>query len=141
MIYLLDTDHLSILERGGETAQRLVSRLSILSSDSINVTVITYEEQTRGWLGYIAKARNLEEQIIAYRKLEEHIATFSKLKVFGFDSESAAIFKRLRADYPRLGTMDLKIASIAISSNATLLTRNLSDFENIVNLQVEDWTS
>ena len=67
-MYLLDTDHLSILERGGEIAQRIISRLAILSPENINVTVITYEEQTRGWLGYIAKARNLEEQIIAYRQ-------------------------------------------------------------------------
>ena len=37
--------------------------------------------------------------------------------------------------------MDLKIAAIAIYKGATLLTRNLSDFENIANLQVEDWTS
>ncbi|MFN8781449.1 MAG: type II toxin-antitoxin system VapC family toxin [Pseudanabaena sp.] len=140
-MYLLDTDHLSILERGGEIAQRIISRLAILSLEDINVTVITYEEQTRGWLGYIAKARNLDEQIIAYRKLEKHIATFAKLKVIGFDGESAAIFKRIRAEYPRLGTMDLKIAAIAISKGATLLTRNLSDFENIANLQVEDWTS
>ena len=103
--------------------------------------MITYEEQTRGWLSYIAKARNLDEQIIAYRKLEKHIATFAKLKVFGFDSESAVVFKRLRAEYPRLGTMDLKIAAIAIAKSATLLTRNLSDFENIANLQVEDWAS
>jgi tRNA(fMet)-specific endonuclease VapC len=140
-MYLLDTDHLSILERGGGIAQRIISRLAILSPEDINVTVVTYEEQTRGWLGYIAKARNLEEQIIAYRKLEMHIATFAKLKVIGFDSESAAIFKQLRAEYPRLGTMDLKIAAISISTGAILLTRNLSDFENIANLQVEDWTS
>jgi tRNA(fMet)-specific endonuclease VapC len=37
--------------------------------------------------------------------------------------------------------MDLTIAAIAIFKNATLLTRNLSDFENIANLQIEDWTS
>lgn len=140
-MYLLDTDHLSILERGGEIAQRLISRLVILSPEDINVTVVTYEEQTRGWLGYIGKARTLEEQIVAYHKLEKHIATFAKLKVIGFDSQSAAIFKQLRTEYPRLGTMDLKIAAIAISKSATLLTRNLSDFEDIANLQVEDWTS
>lgn len=87
-MYLLDTDHLSILERGGEIAQRIIMRLTILSPEDIYVTVVTYEEQTRGWLGYIAKARNLEEQIIAYHKLEKHIATFSKLKVIGFDGES-----------------------------------------------------
>jgi tRNA(fMet)-specific endonuclease VapC len=104
-MYLLDTDHLSIIERGGEISQRIISRLSILSPEDINVTVVTYEEQTRGWLGYIAKARNLQEQIIAYRKLENHIATFAKLKVIGFDNESATIFKQLRAEYPRLGTI------------------------------------
>jgi tRNA(fMet)-specific endonuclease VapC len=37
--------------------------------------------------------------------------------------------------------MDLKIAAIAISKGATLLTRNQSDFANIANLQAEDWTS
>lgn len=61
--------------------------------------------------------------------------------MIGFDGESAAIFKQLRAEYPRLGTMDLKIAAITIAKGANLLTRNLSDFENIANLQVEDWTS
>ena len=47
-MYLLDTDHLSIIERGGEIAHRIMSRLAILSPEDINVTVITYEEQTRG---------------------------------------------------------------------------------------------
>jgi tRNA(fMet)-specific endonuclease VapC len=140
-MYLLDTDHLSVIEYGGIQAQKLINRLANLSSEHITVTVITYEEQTRGWLGYIAKAKNLEEQIIAYRKLEKHIAIFAKLKVIGFDDKAADIFKQLRKNYPRLGTMDLKIAAIAISNNALLLTRNLHDFENIFNLQVEDWTS
>ena len=63
-MYILDTDHLSILERGGEIAQRIIIRLAILSPEDIHVTVVTYEEQTRGWLGYIAKARNLEEQVV-----------------------------------------------------------------------------
>ncbi|MFN9669790.1 MAG: type II toxin-antitoxin system VapC family toxin [Pseudanabaena sp.] len=37
--------------------------------------------------------------------------------------------------------MDLKIAAIAISKQATLLTRNLSYFQNISGLQFEDWTN
>ncbi len=140
-MYLLDTDHLSILERGGAIAVKLSMKLAQVSPEKIAVTIITYEEQTRGWLGYISKARNLEEQVIAYSKLEKHINTFSKIKIVAFDNESATIFKQLRNNYPRLGTMDLKIAAIAISKNATLLTRNLSDFQNIVNLKVEDWTN
>lgn len=38
-------------------------------------------------------------------------------------------------------TMDLKIASIAIATSATLLSRNTRDFERIPNLHVEDWLS
>lgn len=140
-MYFLDTDHLSVIERGGIIAQKLVSRLATVSLADIAVTIITYEEQTRGWLGYIAKANSLEDQIIAYRKLEKHIATFSRLQIVGFDNDSANIFRKLRANYPWLGTMDLKIAAIAISKQATLLTRNLSDFQNISGLQFEDWTS
>ena len=36
--------------------------------------------------------------------------------------------------------MDLKIASIAISRKAILVSRNLKDFEGIPNLIVNDWT-
>ncbi|MBO3458585.1 type II toxin-antitoxin system VapC family toxin [Aetokthonos hydrillicola Thurmond2011] len=140
-MYLLDTDHLTILERGGNVAQRLRKRLSSLTTAEIGVTIITYEEQTRGWLGYIAKTNSVEQQIIAYSKLEKHIATFSKITIVGFDDAAATIFKQYRANYPRLGTMDLKIAAIAISRSAILLTRNLSDFGKISNLQVEDWTN
>jgi tRNA(fMet)-specific endonuclease VapC len=95
----------------------------------------------RGWLGYISKSRTLEEQVIAYSKLQKHLNIFSKMRIITFDNQSATIFQQFRKNYPRLGTMDLKIAAISIAQNATLLSRNLSDFENIPNLKVEDWTN
>jgi tRNA(fMet)-specific endonuclease VapC len=36
--------------------------------------------------------------------------------------------------------MDLKIASIALANDATLLTRNTKDFEKVHALRIEDWT-
>jgi tRNA(fMet)-specific endonuclease VapC len=37
--------------------------------------------------------------------------------------------------------MDLRIASIAIANQMTVLTRNTIDFERIPNLSFEDWTT
>jgi tRNA(fMet)-specific endonuclease VapC len=35
--------------------------------------------------------------------------------------------------------MDLRIASIALANNGTLLTRNLKDFERIDGLKLRNW--
>jgi tRNA(fMet)-specific endonuclease VapC len=48
-MYLLDTDHLSLLQRQGNSAQSLIQRLQ-LNMSPIAATVISYEEQTRGWM-------------------------------------------------------------------------------------------
>lgn len=39
----------------------------------------------------------------------------------------------------RIGTQDLKIACIALEHDATLLSANLSDFNQVPGLRVEDW--
>jgi predicted nucleic acid-binding protein len=53
----------------------------------------------------------------------------------------AAVFQRLRRARVRVGTMDLKIATIVVSRDATLLSRTLADFRQVPGLQVEDWTA
>lgn len=40
----------------------------------------------------------------------------------------------------RVGTKDLRIASIVLANNATLLTRNNRDFSRVPDLRSEDWT-
>ncbi|RRR71966.1 MAG: hypothetical protein EI684_10800 [Candidatus Viridilinea halotolerans] len=75
-MYLLDTDHLSVLERGGAPAQRLRQRLQTIAPDNVAATIVSYEEQTRGWLAYIAKARSREEQVTAYTYLQRPLQVF-----------------------------------------------------------------
>ncbi|MHC5855018.1 type II toxin-antitoxin system VapC family toxin [uncultured Nostoc sp.] len=46
----------------------------------------------------------------------------------------------MRSQRVRVSTMDLRIAAIAISRNLVLLTRNVSDFNKVSGLVMEDWT-
>jgi tRNA(fMet)-specific endonuclease VapC len=39
----------------------------------------------------------------------------------------------------RIGSMDLKIACVALAHDATLLTRNTTDFAQIAGLRIENW--
>lgn len=139
-MYLLDTDSLSILEHGGENARLLLAKLSALQANELAVTIISYEEQMRGWLSYLAKARSIQSQVEAYKRLKKQLENYCAISVVEFDERSAVEFQRLKKLYPRLGSMDLKIAAIAIANNAILLTRNLKDFGQIEELQAEDWT-
>ena len=94
----------------------------------------------RGWLSYIAKANSIEAQVVAYRRLEKHLANYRTIPIVGFDEKAGQVFQELRVTYPRLGSMDVKIAAISMVNQAILLTRNLSDFGQIAGLRAEDWT-
>jgi len=137
---LLDTDHLSLLERGGAASLHLQSRLDQLPADEIATTIITYEEQMRGWLARAAQARTPERILAAYSRLQLHVETFRGIPTVPFDERAVAEFTRLRQGSIRVGTMDLKIAAITLVNDALLLSRNLSDFARVPGVRVEDWT-
>jgi tRNA(fMet)-specific endonuclease VapC len=102
--------------------------------------IITFEEQTRGWLAFQARGRSLEQQVNAYRKLKRHLDIYLGLNVLEFTMKAAREFDRLRTLRLRIGSMDLKIAAIALIADATLLTRNLKDFSRVPGLRLENWT-
>ena len=52
---------------------------------------------------------------------------------------SADRFNDLRKQKIRVGTQDLKIAAIALTQDALLLSANLRDFRRVPGLRVENW--
>ena len=55
-------------------------------------------------------------------------------------SEPAIIrYNALLALKLNVGKMDLRIAAIALEANATVITRNLRDFERVPGLACENW--
>jgi prevent-host-death family protein len=67
------------------------------------------------------------------------------LTVLPFDESAAVVYGRLRAhleaEGERLDEPDLRIASIALSRELTLVTGNVRHFARVPGLDVEDWLS
>lgn len=138
---ILDTDHMSLMEwRDSEIAQRIIKKLETVAASEVWTTIISFEEQVRGWMGALSKAKKMKEQIENYRRLATLLKLYCGYQILDFTEQAAIEFQRLRKEHPRLPTMDLKIASIALAHKATLLTRNTRDFRDIKGLVVEDWT-
>ena len=136
---VLDTNHVSELGYGTPTGLRLRDRL-LHSGEETATTIITVEEQLRGWLAEIHRLSDPRRQIPPYRRLQERVDFFARWTVLPWDATAAELFLNLRRQGLRIGSMDLKIACIALVHNSTLLTRNTSDFARVPGLRVEDWT-
>jgi len=138
---ILDTDHISLLQHPDSAeGQRLLMHLADSPDKVIVTTVITVEEQMRGWLQVIARYRDLHRQSIYYAKLIDFIRFFSKWKILPLQETAVQIFQNLQLAKVRIASTDLKIAAITLSNNATLLSRNSQDFKNVPGLHVENWT-
>ena len=137
---ILDTKHLSELDRGSEAARRLEARLSEVLVP-VGTTIISIEEQLRGRLAILARTREKGKLVAMYSTVQRIIADFSSWLVLPWNEAAADSFERLQRERLKIGTMDLRIASIVLSNNATRPSRNLRDFERVPELRVEDWLS
>ena len=95
----------------------------------------------RGWLARIARATTPERQIFDYAELKKLLQSYCSFAVLDYEAGAAAEFQRLSTLKSRVGTMDLKIAAVALANNATLLTRNVQDFGKVPGLRTEDWSA
>ncbi|MEA5595086.1 type II toxin-antitoxin system VapC family toxin [Rivularia sp. UHCC 0363] len=136
-LWILDTDTLSLFQR----AHPLISqRVNAIPKEQLAVTIITFEEQMYGRLNRIRRANSQELSVLAYMQLHETLEDFKTINVLDFTQEAANCYSQLLRQKIRIGTQDLRIASIVISHNGILVTRNQQDFSRIPDLQFEDWT-
>src|SRR5438477_3421612 len=126
---ILDTDHMTMLEWAMRPeTERLRNRLAELPVEQVATTIISYEEQIRGWMGYMTRARSIAQQIEVYRRLRTQLQNYCDIEILDFDEIAATRLQQLRRERIRIGTKDLQIAAIALAHDATLLTRNRVDF-------------
>jgi tRNA(fMet)-specific endonuclease VapC len=137
-VLVLDTNHVSELGYATAAGLRLRERLLAAAEDTAT-TIVSVEEQLRGWLAEIHRLGSAHQQIPAYRRLQERVQFFAAWVVLPWDDAAADLFVKFRRQGFRIGSMDLKIACIALVHDATLLTRNTSDFTQVPGLRVANW--
>ena len=136
--YLLDSDHVSLHQRRHPA---VVQHLASMPPDHVFVTIVTVEEQLRGWLAVIRRASTPERLIAAYASLHRAVTYFARVNLLDYSADAASHFTALRRQRVRVGTQDLRIAAMALAVGGTLITRNQRDFQQVPGLLLEDWSA
>lgn len=136
-MYILDTDHVSLFQR---QLPQVLNNIYANQAEEIAVTIVTLEEQMRGRLDIIRKASSKDGLTGAYARLNLTFNYFKSVNLLDFTNIAYDEYKKLEQQKIRIGTRDLRIASIALSLNSIVVTRNTKDFSKIPNLKLEDWT-
>ena len=137
-MYLLDTDTLSYLYAGHP---KVAERLGKLDDPEVGITIITKIELLRGRFEFLLKAANSNELLKAQHWLTVTEALLEPLLVIPIDEKAAMQFDQLRKTpaLRKIGRADLLIARIALSHQATLVSRNLQHFSQVPYLKVVNW--
>jgi tRNA(fMet)-specific endonuclease VapC len=136
---LLDTDHFTVVTDARHALHTaLVERLQA-SGDLCAIPIVSVEEQLRAWLAHVRRYSDVAKQVFPYDRLVRLLDTVASWDIARWSQPAAEEFKRLRKERVRIGTQDLKIAAIAITTDSLLLSANLRDFEQVPGIRVEDW--
>jgi len=131
-MYCFDTDVLSAVLRR-EPPLSLLRRLAQTPPVEQTTTTITLGELLYG------AARRGSEQLVARVREVLTLAT----PILPFDAQAAEVYGPLRAELERQGRRldepDLRIASIVVSRDLTLVTGNVRHFKRVPDLRIENW--
>lgn len=129
-MYALDTNTVLDYFKGkGDVAKNL---LAVSPTEVALPAVVAYEV----WIGVLGSQNTRRRQT----QYEQFLAT---VEILPFDAAVSRRAAELRYALERrgagIGPMDTLIAATALSSNATLVTRNLREFGRVQGLKVVDW--
>lgn len=131
MRFLLDTNIcIYIIKR---QPPQVLEKFQTLQISDVGISSITIAELEYG----IYKSQRQEQNRIA---LSQFLIT---LEILPFDERSTQTYGRIRAELERqglvIGSMDMLIASQAISLGLTLVTNNVRELSRIPELVLENW--
>jgi tRNA(fMet)-specific endonuclease VapC len=132
-MYLFDTDTLSQVLRRHPSTPLLVRMAAVPLGEQFTTAI------TVGELVYGAERSSRREYLLT--QFEERL--WPEVRVLPFDRADAETYGRLRVELERAGTPlaepDLRIASIALTHDLTVITGNVRHFSRVPGLKVENW--
>ena len=93
-LYVLDTDILSLFQRGHPVVSR---RVAARAPADLVIAVISVEEQLSGWYALIRSTTRRDQLALVYQSLAETIPFLAQFRVLGFSEKAMDEFDRLTA--------------------------------------------
>lgn len=97
-----------------------------------------------GWNGKLNVPKQAGRLSYLYTRLWQTTEFFKTINILNFDLDAESLYSNLRQSSKSLVKKridkDLRIASIALTQNATVVTRNYKDFSLVPNLKIENWS-
>jgi tRNA(fMet)-specific endonuclease VapC len=136
MKYLLDTNIcIALLRESSDLVAQRFER-AVARHGSVGVSSLVLCEL---WYGAYKSSRLSENAETLLRFLG------GPVEVLRFDEEDARVAGEIRAKLARagktIGSYDILIAGQCVSKNLTVVTSNVSEFERVEGLHLQDWAS
>lgn len=133
-LYLLDTDCFTLFQFDHPTVVSRAARV-----DRLSISIVTVDESLTGWYSRVRQAKTAEQLAVVYQGLLKSVSAIGVMEILPYSHSAIERQAELRRQFRRIGKMDLAITAIALELDATLVTRNRIDFEQIPGLRIEDW--
>jgi tRNA(fMet)-specific endonuclease VapC len=131
-VYCFDTDVLSAVLRR-DPPLHLIRRLALVPAEEQSTTAIT--------LGELVYGASKRASASLAERVRELVA--SLVRILPFDESAAEVYGPLRATLELagkpIGEPDLRIASIALANDLTLVSGNVRHFSRVPDLRLENW--
>jgi tRNA(fMet)-specific endonuclease VapC len=140
-MFILDTDHVSLWLRNHPLIRAKVDA----SAQDVSLTVITVQELFNGWVSRLNTTADSSLMLERYANFCQTIEFVKQFPVLNFEAQADREYTRILLENPALRKkrlrQDLRIATIALTQDAIVVTRNQRDFSQIPGLQIVDWSN
>jgi tRNA(fMet)-specific endonuclease VapC len=139
-LYILDTDHISLFLGNYSPVRDRV----LQTRAECSITIISVQEIFNGWVGQLNRVENEAYKIEIYQRLHLTTQFIQQMPVLNYEQAASIQYQQIINANPILAKRrlekDMRIAAIALANEATVVTRNIRDFEQVPKLIMEDWS-